>query len=85
MFHEGASTLCRATGGPQRPADVPHLPQALHAHTLEICTLLKKKQHCSVCALFPDCPATAAASAAATQNQPPAATNPGEARLCVCA
>lgn len=54
-----------------------------------LCTHERTRMHfvCSSksawCALSTDCPATAAASTAATQNQPPAATNPGEASLCL--
>lgn len=92
IFHTRASTLCRATGASETcrcvasPTGPAHTTKHTHTHTCphSLTHILHIHSNNVLCALSSDCPATAAASAAATQNQPPAATNPGEAGLCVC-
>lgn len=91
IFHSRPSTLCHASGGlgslhmcpvSHRSCTHTHTLACTHTHTrLPIACALYK---IALCALSPDCPATAAASAAATQNQPPAAANPGEANSSIC-
>lgn len=71
----GDLQMCRIS---HRPCTHTKTHACTHRHCINILIMC-----CG--ALCPsDCPATAAASAAATQNQPPAAANPGEASLRVC-
>ena len=95
IFHSRASTLCRATEASETCRCVASptgggAPAHTHTHTCthvpcrHAPTLYIVYSNNMLCVLSSDCPATAAAPAAATQNQPPAAANPGEAVSCVC-